>query len=196
MTDPPPDRPVSARDRLLKAAAVLFYNDGLVATGIDAIVERAGVAKKSLYNNFDSKADLVATYLLYRHAEWLGLYESRLKRASTPKARVLAVFEAYADHAESAYERGFRGCGLLNAAAELPSDHPGRQVVRGHKEEVEGLLAGHVGELLNGAPDRAKSLARHLAYLLEGAIVRAGLEGNSDCVTQATAIAATMLAPL
>ena len=53
MTDRSP-----ARDRLLKAAAELFYNDGVGATGIDTITARAGVAKMSLYNNFASKADL------------------------------------------------------------------------------------------------------------------------------------------
>ena len=67
----------SARERLLNAAQVLFYNDGIGATGIDAIVERAGVAKKSLYNNFASKADLVNQYIEARHAEWLALYEAR-----------------------------------------------------------------------------------------------------------------------
>ena len=130
----------SARDRLLSAARVLFYNDGIAATGIDAIVKRAGVAKKSLYNNFASKAELVATYLQIRHEEWLALYANRLQQAASPKERVMAVFLAYEDHAEFAYERGFRGCGLLNAAAELPAGAPGRQAVRGHKEQVESIL--------------------------------------------------------
>lgn len=61
-----------AYDRLMQAAIELFYNHGISATGIDAIVARAGVAKKSLYNNFTSKADLVSQYLEARHAEWLG----------------------------------------------------------------------------------------------------------------------------
>ena len=52
-----------ARDRLLKAAAELFYAEGVGATGIDAITARAGVAKMSLYNNFASKSDLVDAYL-------------------------------------------------------------------------------------------------------------------------------------
>lgn len=182
-----------ARERLLQAAEVLFYNDGIIATGIDAIVARAGVAKKSLYNNFDSKADLVAEYLVRRHAEWLRLYDVRVRCATDPRARVLAVFEAYEDHADCAYEHGFRGCGLLNAAAELPAGHPGRDVVRGHKEEVESLLAEPLGELFAGDSAQAKALAKHLAFLLEGAIVRAGLEGRSDCVARAKEIAAEML---
>lgn len=184
----------SARDRLLGAASVLFYNDGITATGIDAIVKRAGVAKKSLYNNFESKAELVATYLEIRHDEWLALYASRAEQASSPKEGVLAVFLAYEDHAEFAYERGFRGCGLLNAAAELPAGAPGRAAVRGHKEQVESILTLHLLSLLPGDEKKAQRLARHFSFLLEGAMSRAGLEGNGECVRQAMAMATDMMA--
>jgi len=84
-----------ARERLLQAAAELFYDEGISATGIDAIIQRAGVAKQSLYNNFASKAELVATYLEHRHAEWLDLYEKRLAKAAGPLDGILAVFDAY-----------------------------------------------------------------------------------------------------
>ena len=180
------------RARLLQAAAVLFYENGIAATGIDSITKEAGVAKQSLYNHFDSKADLVTAYLQARHQEWLDLYQARAARAATPQQRVLAVFLAYQDHAESAYRHGFRGCGLLNAAAELTADDPGRQVVRAHKEEVEALLTVPLAEWL---PEKqAERLARHLAFLLEGAITRAGLEGDSDCVVEARAMAESLLA--
>lgn len=186
----------SARQKLLNAAAILFYNNGIGGTGIDTIVQRAGVAKKSLYNNFSGKADLVSHYLEDRHAEWIGLYCHRVARAATPRDRVLAVFDAYQDHAEHAYERGFRGCGLLNAAAELSAEDEGRQAVRRHKEEVEGLLLAALSELLVDDAARAARLARQLSFLLEGAIMRAGLEGNSACVVEAREIASDMLVAL
>jgi AcrR family transcriptional regulator len=186
----------SAREKLLNAAAVLFYNHGIGGTGIDAIVENAGVAKKSLYNNFASKADLVNQYLEVRHAEWLGLYDVRLQQAVTPQEKVLAIFDAYQDHAEFAYEHGFRGCGLLNAAAELTVGDIGRQAVKNHKREVEALLAGHLAELLPEAPERAAALARTLSFLLEGAMSRAGLEGNSTCIQEARAMSSDMLGTL
>lgn len=189
-----PRRP--ARDALLEAAAKRFYAYGLTGTGIDTITAEAGVAKKSLYNNFASKADLVTAYLYARHEEWLGLYRVRLEKAANPKARVLAVFDAYADHADLAYEHGFRGCGLLNAAAELPAGDPGREVVRRHKEEVEALLSGHLAELLPGQTEKAAAMAQHLAFLLEGSMVRAGLEGNDSCVREARRIAAALIGNL
>jgi AcrR family transcriptional regulator len=154
------------------------------------------VAKMSLYNNFFSKADLVRAYLEARHEEWLALYRRRLGRAAGPRERVLAVFDAYADHAALAYERGFRGCGLLNAAAELPVGDPGRAVVRAHKEEVEGLLAGHVEDLLPGRPGQARAMAEHLAFVLEGAMARAGLEGDGARLRHARRIASGMIEAL
>lgn len=185
-----------ARDRLLAAASVLFYNNGIGATGVDAISARAGVAKMSFYNNFASKADLVATFLDLRHQEWLDLYEGRLLQATTPKERVLAVFDAYADHANCEYERGFRGCGLLNAAAELAAGDPGRDAVRRHKEQVEAILGEHLGSLLPERESDDARLAMHLAFLLEGSISRAGLEGNDTRVQHARQIATAMLEAL
>src|SRR3954454_12089119 len=182
-----------AGERLLAAAARRFYADGVAATGIDTITAEAGVAKMSLYNNFSSKADLVRSYLDARHEEWLGLYRARLEQAGGPRDGVLAVFDAYADHAAFAYEHGFRGCGLLNAAAELPAGDEGRAVVRAHKEEVERLIVGHLEQLLPERPDEAHGMAEHLAFLLEGAIARAGLEGDGDRLRHARSMAAALL---
>lgn len=172
----------SARAKLLAAASERFYAQGVAATGIDAITADAGVAKMSLYNNFRSKAELVAAYLDQRQEAFLALYR---RRTTAPGERALAVFDAYIEHAEGS---DFRGCGLLNAAGELPSDDPGRAVVARHKAEVEGLLR----EAL--APrDDADTLAEHLSLLLEGAMVRGGLEGDLDRVRRARTIAAGLI---
>lgn len=179
----------SARGRLLAAATECFYAHGVNGTGIDTITATAGVAKMSLYNNFASKDELVLAYLQARHEEWLDLYRRRLDTASDARGRVATVFDAYIDHAESAYVHGFRGCGLLNAAAELPAEAPGRQVVRRHKEEVAALLASHVSELNRLPAVRVSVLSDQLAFLLEGAMVRAGLEGDSRLLHHARALA-------
>ena len=169
----------SARARLLAAAADCFYDHGIGATGIDTITATAGVAKMSLYNNFAGKDELVLAYLEARHEEWLDLYRHRLAEATDALGRVTAVVDAYVDHAERAHRHGFRGCGLLNAAAELPAGAPGRQLVRRHKEEVEALLAAHLAEVDGVPAGRVADLAEELSFLLEGAMARAGLEGDS-----------------
>jgi AcrR family transcriptional regulator len=184
----------SAKERLLTAAAELFYNEGVGATGIDAITTRAGVAKMSLYNNFASKAELVTAYIEARHAEWLALYRDRVGEGATPTARILAVFDSYEDHAAFAYQRGFRGCGLLNAAAELPAGDPGRAAVAAHKAEVEGLFRDALRDLRPGAEAWIEETAEHLSFLLEGAMARAGLEGHGARLRRARSIAAAVVA--
>lgn len=189
MPDPATTTRTTARARLLAAAAERFYDAGVTATGVDALVASAGVAKMSLYNNFTGKDDLVLAYLQARHEEWLELYRARLAGAPDARARVAAVFDAYTDHAGLPHPRGFRGCGLLNAAAELPAGAPGRQLVRRHKEEVEALLAGHLAELAGLPVDRVADLAEQLSYLLEGAMTRAGLDGRDDRLHRVRALA-------
>ena len=168
----------TARQKILDAAATLFYNDGITATGINSVTAKADVAKMSLYNNFSSKGDLVDAYIAARHQEWLDLYQNRLEKTKTAKEAILAVFDAYQDHAEFAYEKGFRGCGLLNAAAEFPANSSGRNAVRQHKEQVEAIVAEHLNHLLKDS-QRVSYIAAQLSFLLEGSMARAGLEGSS-----------------
>lgn len=181
------------KERLLRAAAELFYTDGVAATGIDAITAHAGVAKMSLYNNYASKSDLVNAYLQKRCAEWEAFLEKRLETATTPQEQILAVFDSYIDHAGLAYEWGFRGCGLLNAAAELPVGDPGRAIVAFQKEKAERLFREYLTELKPLARQRVAETAQHLSFVLEGAMSRAGLDGHDGRLTAARRIALSIL---
>ena len=182
----------SAKQKILDAASTLFYNDGISNTGINSITEKANVAKMSLYNNFATKSDLITCYIEARHQEWLDLYENRKAQIQTPIEGILAVFDAYQDHAEFAYEKGFRGCGLLNAAAEFPAHSPERLAVKQHKDEIETILAGHLQQLSTD-PQRVKELALLLSFILEGSIARAGLESSSDKVFAAKQMVQNLL---
>ncbi|NVK57054.1 MAG: TetR/AcrR family transcriptional regulator [Alteromonadaceae bacterium] len=178
---------MSARDKLLRAAGELFYARGITATGIDAVILRAGVAKMSLYNNFKSKSDLVAAYIDARHNEWLTLYAKRTESLSNGWELVLAVFDAYRDHAECDYENGFRGCGLLNAAAEMPADSAERAAVNRHKQHVKSIVIEHLSSLplIEDQPQTATQLAEHICFLLEGSISLAGLTKDTQAIERA-----------
>jgi AcrR family transcriptional regulator len=187
MTPSSPGRATPAKGRVLTAAARLFYDQGMTASGVDTVCEHAQVSKRSLYRHFPSKERLEVAYLQARHAEWIDLYCRRAgssapgQAVADPTEGVLAVVDAYLDHAQLA--QYFRGCGLLNTAAEYPADSPVRDVVRRHKEEVEQLLA-------EDAPEDAELLS----YLLEGAVTRAGLDGTPDRLHRARDMASTILA--
>lgn len=191
----PAEQRRSAREKLLAAAARRFYSGGITATGIDAVTADAGVARKSLYNNFCSKSELVLSYLTERHQDWMELYVRRVAEAEEPSERVLAVFDAYLDHAKAQSNQPFRGCGLLNAASELPSGDPGRELVRRHKEQVESIIASHLADMTPVPPLLKRFGAAHLAFLLEGAMTRAGLEGKVGALVEARRMALSLLSP-
>jgi AcrR family transcriptional regulator len=184
---------ITARERLLKAAAELFYAHGVGATGIDTITARAGVAKMSLYNNFASKTELVQVYLQNRLEEWQQRVLKDLMSATTPEERILTIFESYGGYAGLAYEWGFRGCGLLNAAAELSVGDPARDIVAFQKQEVERLFRECLAELVPEKPQQAEEAAEHLSFVLEGAMARAGLDGHDAHLKTARRIAASVI---
>lgn len=184
----------AARRRILEAASRMFYTDGIAATGIDAITAEAGVAKMSLYNNFASKSALVEAVLEARRGEWMTLYARRARRAPDPVTRILAVFDAYLDQAALAPETRYRGGALANAAAELPIGDPARDVVRRHAEEVDGILAAGLRDLIDRA--RAERTARQLSYLVHGALTRSGLDGDRRHLRAARTLALDVLTAL
>jgi AcrR family transcriptional regulator len=102
------------REKLLRAAAEVFYRDGTGA-GVNELAERAGVSKVSLYRHFGSKDELIEAVLRRRSDHVVAWLREAADAPSDPVDRVLAVFDAlrgwYA-------EQGFRGCAIVNAAGE------------------------------------------------------------------------------
>src|SRR5689334_8868016 len=86
----------SPRERLLQAARELFYAEGVHTVGIDRVIERAGVAKASLYSTFGSKEGLVRAYLEDYQARVLGRRRAAAEAESDPVAAILAVFDSLA----------------------------------------------------------------------------------------------------
>src|SRR5277367_3296789 len=104
-----------ARERLLAAADELFYEEGFNVVGIDRVIERAGVAKASLYDCFGSKEELIRSYLQQRHEARQVRMRERLAGYATPREKIFAVFDSMA---ETAAKPNFRGCAFARAGAE------------------------------------------------------------------------------
>src|SRR5882757_2864354 len=105
----------SARERLLAAATELFYAEGIHTVGIDRVIERAGVAKASLYSTFGSKDGLVRAYLEGRHQSRRDRISRGLEHLETPRDKLLGIFDVLAQVTSSP---DFRGCAFYNASAE------------------------------------------------------------------------------
>lgn len=158
-----------ARTRVLECAYRLFYRHGLRATGIDRIIAESGVAKASFYRHFPTKQALVEAYLDLRHARWMGWLESRLAVAPDARAWLAALPDALDDWFRAP---GFRGCAFINGHAEAGTDAPPMTVT--HKRELAARIEVACREVGFVRPDE---VAADLLLLIEGAIVRAQMEG-------------------
>jgi AcrR family transcriptional regulator len=171
-----------ARERILWAAAALFYEEGIHATGVERLTDYAHVSKRTFYQHFPSKNALVAEYL----AERTSVAEQGLDRADlTARERLLAIF------VEPIGDRMVRGCAFHNAAVESAGNLPGvGEVVAEHKRAFTRRLAETAAEA--GAAD-PEELGRRLAVLFEGATALATSLGDGTPVRDAREIAAVLV---
>lgn len=177
----------SARERLLAAADELFYDEGVHSVGIDRVLERAGVAKASLYSVFGSKDELIRSYLAARHAARQARLTQRLARYDTPRERLLGVFDVLG---EQFAEPRFRGCAFINASAESRPGGPVEDVASETRAWVRSLLLDLAEQAGARDPDH---LARQLVLLYDGATVGAQMDHNPGAAAAAREAAALLI---
>lgn len=178
----------TARERLLSAADELFYREGVHRVGIDRVIERAGVAKASLYSAFGSKEELVVAYLEARAARRAARVYARMARYEKPRDKILAVFDVLRDRVT---EPDFRGCAFVRAGSEGPQDN-GKvtEVCRAARVWTRDLLLGLARDFGAQNPER---LAQQLALLYDGVLVAAAMDRNPGAATEARELAEQLL---
>jgi AcrR family transcriptional regulator len=154
----------TAHEQLVDAASELFYTEGVRAVGVDAVVERAGVNKMSLYRQFASKDELIVAYLERMDARYWERFEESI--AKHPGQPALQIKQVFIDLARRAGHPEYRGCPFVNVSCEFPDrSHPARQVVAHNKATLLSRLTG----LARAAGAREpEGLAGALALLIEG----------------------------
>jgi AcrR family transcriptional regulator len=177
-----------ARERILEAAYDLFAHQGTRSVGVDAIIERSGVAKMTLYRHFKSKQDLVLAFLDRREARWTQdwmIREVRV-RADTARDRLLAIFDVYHDWLQRA---DFEGCAFIGVLLEYPAGTPLHVAAADHLARIRSFISDLAVEAgLRDVP--AFCDVWHM--LMKGCIV-AGGEGNRDAALQARRAAQVVL---
>lgn len=177
----------SPRERLLAAADELFYAEGVNSVGIERILERADVAKASLYKAFGSKEELIAAYLTARHARTRAELLTAVEAQSDPRARLLTVFDT---QARWLTRRSYRGCAFALASAEAPPGGLVQRATEDYRRDVLTLLTRLAGDA--GAADpSAVGLQLHLLY--HGADVLAGSPHRGARAVAARAAAAALI---
>jgi AcrR family transcriptional regulator len=178
-----------ARERVLDAAAELFYQRGIRATGTNAIIAHAGVSKATFFRHFPSKDDLVVAWLEQPASRWLDRIRVELESTTDPRRRLLAFF----DRLEQWFaEEDFRGCPFQNTAAEIPDgDHPVRKLVEAYVLEIQHYFRDTAADA--GLP-HATRVAKQLTVLALGAIAAAVATSSPDAAKVARASAAQIVA--
>jgi AcrR family transcriptional regulator len=172
------------RDRLLDAAADLFYREG-VSVGVEALTKAAGVSKRSMYQLFDSKDDVLAASLDRVGPDYnAGLLPA--DDTGTPRERILHVFRVLE---ELSTEAGFHGCPFMATSVEIKAtDHPARAVARRYKDGLTGFFREEAAA--GGAADPER-IARQLTMTFDGAGAWGVMHGeglNGQAVQMAEAL--------
>jgi AcrR family transcriptional regulator len=180
MADPKP------RERILTAATRLFYEEGILATGVDRVVAEAEVAPMTVYRQFGGKDQLVTATLERWSDQWLGWLRAEAKRGGDdPAARLDSLWDALEKWFAA---EGFRGSYVANAAVELRSKptHPAHQTIAAHRAALRDLIREVAAP---SAPDA--TLALHI--LIDGAIAAAVVDRQPGAATSARAMATAAL---
>jgi AcrR family transcriptional regulator len=183
------DRP-NAHDALLGATSELTYEHGITSTGVDAIADRAGVTKRTLYQHFGSKDRLVAEALSDRDRRALLALETNARRRSeeTGDPVILALFDVIENALRTKTKAG---CAFINASLEINRPgHPVREAALAHLRARETL----VHRLLVEAGVEDGDLAAQLVVLVDGAYAVGGTRRDPTAARHAKAAAAALLA--
>lgn len=166
-----------ARERIVEASQRLFREQGINATAIDQLCTAAEVSKRTLYQHFSGKDELVAECLRRFDPEVVPeVFDSA---DLTPRERLLAVFDVHSPL-----------CPFIAAAVEIPdAAHPARVQARDYKLAFAGRLTAAARAA--GAPDPER-LGEQLALLLDGASARSRVL-DTDAFTTAAAIATVLV---
>lgn len=181
---------LSTRDRIVAAASELFYGEGIRAVSVDAVAEKAGVTKRTLYYHFASKDDLIAAYLRQREQPNLARFRRWYAEAEGGVAeKTRAVFR---NLARAAGRPTWKGCAFLRTTAELANmpGHPAIKIGIAHKKDFESWFSGMFDA--EGLPDPAQ-LARQVVILLDGAFAVVLLNRDPDYMTTAGDAAFTLV---
>ena len=183
-----PQSKPDARERILETAYELFSRRAVRDVGIDEVIERAGVAKATLYRHFPSKDDLVIAFLERREERWtLAWVEAEARRrGTTPEEQLLAIFELF----DEWFQRDdFEACSFINVLLEMGPAHPAGQASVRHLASIRTV----VGRLAEEAALRdPASFAHSWHILMKGSIVSA-TEGDAQAAQRARSMAQLLI---
>jgi AcrR family transcriptional regulator len=175
------------RERLLAAGQQLFYSRGAMV-GVDALLQEAKVARRSLYEHFGGKDGLVAAVLRRAADEDLAWYEDALAGSTEPRARLLGIFDRLD---ELVSNPDFRGCRYFATdLAFADPRHSAHAETDAFRRRLRALLVRELKAFGHGRPERA---AEQLHLLIEGTLVMGATQDDQHPARAARDLAALVI---
>jgi len=160
---------LSARDKILRTAIILFNEHGVHTTGIDKIIAESEIAKMTFYKHFPSKNDLINAYLNYRDkVQFERLERHTIKKTNDPRLQVLGIFDALDEWFS---EADYKGCAFTRGLADF-GDHPESEAfksVQRHFAKWLEFVSVPLKEIM--PPKKIKVVLPQLMSLIIGSIV-------------------------
>lgn len=159
---------LSVKERIMETASRLFYYEGYNQTGINQIIEEAGVAKSSMYQCFRSKEEIAVEYLSRRDKRWMHQLTQYVAGRPSGRERIEVAMDFLK---QWLIDEEFRGCGFQNIITDLPKgqDKIAEQVIK-HKNELLNWIRLELKEEY-GEGKQTEILAGEIIVLIEGAII-------------------------
>ncbi|MFF2554961.1 TetR/AcrR family transcriptional regulator [Nocardia sp. NPDC058058] len=174
-----------ARERILDAARGLFREQGINNTGMDKLCAVAQVSKRTAYQHFTGKDELVTEYL--RRLDPDTMPEVFDRPDLTPRERLLAAFDTSQLQPP---QEVTPLCPFIAAAVEITDPHhPARRRAHDYKTSVAARFAETARQAGATHPEQ---LGEQLALLLDGASARTRAL-DIETLPTAAAIAAVLI---
>ncbi|WP_268797481.1 TetR/AcrR family transcriptional regulator [Pseudomonas huanghezhanensis] len=159
---------VSKKQHVVDTATSLFSQHGFHPVGVDWIIEASGVARMTMYRNFNGKEDLVKTVLTQRSSHLIEQLKTRMDEKPSLEEKIISIFDW---RGQWFCSTSFAGCLFGRAVGEYPEHSDIREIALDYKHKLHALVEHELAR--HHTPDTANTLATYIMMLLDGATVNA-----------------------
>ncbi|MBB6270955.1 AcrR family transcriptional regulator [Pedobacter cryoconitis] len=181
----------AVKDKVLETATRLFYGQGYNLTGINQVIDEAGVARGSLYYNFESKTDLLLTYLDKCSRFWFEEIDKFLLPIESPREKLLGLFDFEVLFQE---RLNFGGCPFIKITSEVGSQY---ESVSAEVKQFKLTFKQYISDLVKGAHIQGvlsdEELTDMIFFLLDGVDVSSTIFSSTEQILKARKIVNKLL---
>jgi AcrR family transcriptional regulator len=163
----------SVKEKIVEVATRLFYQQGYNLTSINQVIEEADIARGSLYNHFNSKTEVLLSYVDEFQKRWFVALDAFLRPVTDPKKKILALFDF---RVQNQQRMGYGGCPLVKVNDEISrEDVAVNRMVRDYKDKLKDYISVLVQQSGHKQLLTDEALTELIYLMMEGALTSAAI---------------------